>query len=202
MRQLVYTMFISNNPASFHLWWKESLVKHHKYYTIDCGSYYCSRADNQQPTYHYPTSLYPSDTIGYCYNLLFSRFTGRCPFFLEGFRASQKLSFSPVVFLNHMIVHKYMINTELYSTFWKYIDKLPLEKNWDKSVNIPMNSHINQQSFQSTANLILQSAPIPTKIDFYHIFLNSMFWKRCLLFFKNSSLFINRNILWLLNIIN
>ena len=27
MRQLVYTMFISNNRASFHLWWKENLVK-------------------------------------------------------------------------------------------------------------------------------------------------------------------------------
>ena len=30
MRQLVYTMFISNNRASFHLWWKENLVKHQK----------------------------------------------------------------------------------------------------------------------------------------------------------------------------
>ena len=26
MRQLVYTMFISHNDASFHLWWKENLV--------------------------------------------------------------------------------------------------------------------------------------------------------------------------------
>ena len=43
-------------------------------------------------------------------------------------------------FLNHMIVHKYMINTELYLPFWKYVDKLFLEKNLDKSANIPMNS--------------------------------------------------------------
>ena len=38
MRQLVYTMFISNNRASFHLWWKENLVKHQKvpkYYEND-----------------------------------------------------------------------------------------------------------------------------------------------------------------------
>ena len=37
--QLVYTMFISNNRASFHLWWKENLVKHQKvskYYENDC----------------------------------------------------------------------------------------------------------------------------------------------------------------------
>ena len=41
MRQLVYTMFISNNRVSFHLWWKESLVKHQKvskYYAIHCRS--------------------------------------------------------------------------------------------------------------------------------------------------------------------
>ena len=29
-RQLVYTMSISNNHPSFHLWWKENLVKHQK----------------------------------------------------------------------------------------------------------------------------------------------------------------------------
>ena len=39
VRQLVYTMFISNNRPSFHLWWKENLVKHQKvskYYETDC----------------------------------------------------------------------------------------------------------------------------------------------------------------------
>ena len=30
MRQLAYTMFISNICALFHLWWKENLVKHQK----------------------------------------------------------------------------------------------------------------------------------------------------------------------------
>ena len=127
------------------------------------GSYCCLCTDNQQPTCHYPTSHYPPDTMGYCNNLLFLRFLGRYQFFLESFRASQKLSFSPFVCLNYMIVHKYMINTELYLT---------MEKNLDKSANITMNSHSNQQSFQSTGNLMLQSAPIPTKIDFYQIFLN------------------------------
>ena len=28
VRQLVYTMFVSNNRTSFHLWWKENLLKH------------------------------------------------------------------------------------------------------------------------------------------------------------------------------
>ena len=38
VRQLVYTVFISNNRASFHLWWKQNLVKHQKvskYYEND-----------------------------------------------------------------------------------------------------------------------------------------------------------------------
>ena len=41
MRQHIYTTFTSNNRASFHLWWKENLVKHHqvsKYYETDCRS--------------------------------------------------------------------------------------------------------------------------------------------------------------------
>ena len=39
MRQLVYTMFLSNNRPSFPLWWKQNLVKHQqvsKYYVNDC----------------------------------------------------------------------------------------------------------------------------------------------------------------------
>ena len=39
MKQLVNTMFISNNRPSFHLWWKGNLVKHRKaskYYKTDC----------------------------------------------------------------------------------------------------------------------------------------------------------------------
>ena len=39
MRQLVYTILISNNRPSFHLWWKENLAKLQqvsKYYEKDC----------------------------------------------------------------------------------------------------------------------------------------------------------------------
>ena len=38
--ELVYTMFLSNNRASSHLWWKKNLVKHQKvskYYENDCS---------------------------------------------------------------------------------------------------------------------------------------------------------------------
>ena len=37
----MYTMFITNNHGSFHLWWKENLVKHQKvskYCGQDCTS--------------------------------------------------------------------------------------------------------------------------------------------------------------------
>ena len=40
MRQLLYTMFISNNRTSFHLWRKENLIKNQKVskcYENDCG---------------------------------------------------------------------------------------------------------------------------------------------------------------------
>ena len=40
VRQLVYTMFITYNHDSFHLWWKENFVKHQKvskYYGQDCS---------------------------------------------------------------------------------------------------------------------------------------------------------------------
>ena len=39
MRQLVYTIFITNNHDSFQLWWKKNLAKHQKvskYYGRDC----------------------------------------------------------------------------------------------------------------------------------------------------------------------
>ena len=39
MRQLVYTMFVSNKRTSFHSRWKENLIKHQKvskYYENDC----------------------------------------------------------------------------------------------------------------------------------------------------------------------
>ena len=39
MRQLVYTRFITNNHASFYLWWKEKFVKYQKFskhYVHEC----------------------------------------------------------------------------------------------------------------------------------------------------------------------
>ena len=41
VRQLVYTIFNTNNHYSFHLWWKENLLKHQKgskYYDQYCTS--------------------------------------------------------------------------------------------------------------------------------------------------------------------
>ena len=49
MRQLEYTMFISNNRTSFHLWWKEDLAKHwkvSKYYETDCRYQISAQTDN------------------------------------------------------------------------------------------------------------------------------------------------------------
>ena len=53
MRQFIYTMFISNNRASFNLWWKENLLKHQKiskYYESGCRNMcvlYSSSQSNQ-----------------------------------------------------------------------------------------------------------------------------------------------------------
>ena len=44
MRRLVHTMFITNNHASFHLWWKQNLVKYQKilkYYVHYCRCKIC-----------------------------------------------------------------------------------------------------------------------------------------------------------------
>ena len=46
VRQLVFTMFITNNHNSFHLWWKKNLVKHQKvskYYDQDCSKTLCKK---------------------------------------------------------------------------------------------------------------------------------------------------------------
>ena len=54
MRQLVYAMFITNNHASFYLWWKK-LVKYQKvlkYYAYDCISLnFCSSNNLRQQQY-------------------------------------------------------------------------------------------------------------------------------------------------------
>ena len=48
MRQLEYTMCISNNRTSFHLWWKEDLAKHWKVskYETDCRYQISAQTDN------------------------------------------------------------------------------------------------------------------------------------------------------------
>ena len=47
MRKLVYTMFISNNRASFHFYWKENLVNHQKvskYHENVCRFFECGNS--------------------------------------------------------------------------------------------------------------------------------------------------------------
>ena len=54
-------------------------------------------------------------------------FPGSWQFFLDGCRAlhhGSKHSLSPTVCLNHMVIHKYLINIELYRNLSKYIDEL------------------------------------------------------------------------------
>ena len=54
-------------------------------------------------------------------------FPGSLQFFLEGCKASHRgsiHSLSPIVCLNHIVIRKYLINTELYLNFSNYIDEL------------------------------------------------------------------------------
>ena len=65
-------------------------------------------------------------------------FLGSWQFFLEGCRASHhgsKHSLIPTVCLNHMVIHKYLTNTELYLTFAKYDDKLLAVKTLMKNID-------------------------------------------------------------------
>ena len=60
-------MLITNNHTSFHLWWKENLVKYQKdwkYYVHDCGSVnpLCSRGNIYLPE-RYPYSLNLPDNV-------------------------------------------------------------------------------------------------------------------------------------------
>ena len=68
-------------------------------------------------------------------------FPGSWQFFLEGCRPSHcgsKHSLSPTVCLNHTVIHKYLINTELYLNFSKYNDELLVAKSL---TNIPKFTH-------------------------------------------------------------
>ena len=58
VRQLVYTIFVSNNRTSFHLWRKENLIKHQKaskYYETTC-SYQISAYTN---SFHFFNKVFP-----------------------------------------------------------------------------------------------------------------------------------------------
>ena len=79
------------------------------------------RTDNHSPTRHYPTMHY----------LLLSRFSWELTVLLEGGRTSHygsKHSLSLAVCLNHMVIHRYLISTELYLNFSNYDDKLLVMK--------------------------------------------------------------------------
>ena len=64
-------------------------------------------------------------------NCCYQGFAGSWQFFLESCRVSHcgsKQSLSPTACLNHIVIHKYLINTEPYINFSKYIDKLLVAK--------------------------------------------------------------------------
>ena len=105
----------------------------------ELGSYYCSHTYNHQPTCHYTTSHYPSGTMEYCNNLLSS------------VSSSLKVSGLP----RNTVFQNYMINTELYLTFSKYVDKLLLEKSL---ASRQIRKHPNGQPYQS-ASISINSQP-------------------------------------------
>ena len=73
-------------------------------------------------------------------------FSGSWQFFLEGCWASRsglKHSLIPTVCLNHTVILKYLINTELYINISKYIDELLMAKSFNKYSKI----HLFQHSF-------------------------------------------------------
>ena len=56
VRQLLYNTFITNNRASFRLWWKENSEKHQKvskYYDHDCKLEYVKSQNHVFTTYPY-----------------------------------------------------------------------------------------------------------------------------------------------------
>ena len=121
-------------------------------------SCFCARTENHSPTRHYSgsavfkapiwatqfevasalvqttthqpgtTNQTQRDVTPTC---CYQGFPGSWQFFFEGCRASHrgsKHSLSPTVCLNHTVICKYLINTELYINFSKYIDELLVAK--------------------------------------------------------------------------
>ena len=115
-------------------------------------SCFCTHADNHSPTRRYNVSavfkapicatqftvssaLLQTHLPGTTHqvqwdvapNCCYQGFPGSWQFHLEDIRASHrgsKHSLSPTVCLNHIVICKYPINTELYINFSKYVDEL------------------------------------------------------------------------------
>ena len=79
----------------------------------------------QTTTHHPGTTHQPQwDFAPTC---CYQGFLGSWQFFLESCRASHhasKHSLSPTICLNHTVIQKYLINTQLYINFSKYINEL------------------------------------------------------------------------------
>ena len=83
-----------------------------------------------QKTIHQPGTTHQTqqDVAPTC---CYQGFPGSWQFFFEGCRASHRVSkqsLSPTICLNHTVIRKYLINTELYINFSKYIDELLVAK--------------------------------------------------------------------------
>ena len=95
--------------------------------TYAVHSCFCAQTDSHLTTRHYPLGI-----TGSCTNLLLLRFSWELtvfPWKLQGSHHFSIQSLSSTVCLNYTVIHKYLINTELYLNFWKNIDKLFVVKN-------------------------------------------------------------------------
>ena len=129
---------------------------------------FCARTDNHSPTRHYSvsavfkapiwatwlavaSSLVQTHQPGTTHQAqrdvaptcCYQGFPGSWQFFLEGCRASHRVSkhsLSPTVCLNHTMICQYLINTELYLNFSKDIDELFVTKSL---TNIPKLTYFN-----------------------------------------------------------
>ena len=150
MRQLVYTMFISNNRASIHFWWKEKFSKttyiyFSKYCTIDCRQLLLL-------SYRQPTTNLPANRM------------------LQSAPIPTKIDFY-LIFLNIM--------------WWIFLKVLPLRKNFEKRV-LAFFLYISKK---------IQKLFMCSFSTFIHFKKNVKVFSWLLsIFFKNSSLFINSNV--------
>ena len=76
MRQIVNTMFISNNCPLFHLWWKENFAKHQKvskYYETDCRSQDKGAVEKYNIWHHWNSSTVEEWYWNYTYKHIYHR---------------------------------------------------------------------------------------------------------------------------------